>query len=314
MVEDLLQAFLAQRDTGPFAYAYCHHHQGRGAHDFHTVIGCITHGNEHGTLPAALRLLSELASGEVAPLGPVTLLLGNPEAARADQRFLEEDFNRVFTFDRPAQSHERRRAEAVRPILDAADLFLDLHQTQTPTAKPFWTFPWDPEFGLWARAIGAAPVGLTRRAGQVFSAGTCCLDEYVRGRGKTGLTAEIGMRGQDTAQAERAYDAMRNLLATVDALRAEGASLESRASAMPPIEWYRTTHVVPAQTREHRLRPGLGNWTRVHAGETLSAPEAPMLTAPADGYVLFPKYPRPSDPPPPELYRLAERVEDPTTL
>lgn len=313
MVDALLAAFRARCNPGPFAYPDCHHHPGSGAHGQHVVIGCLIHGNEHGTLPAAIRLVEALESGEIAPGGPVTILLGNPEAARANQRFLEEDFNRVFTFDRPAQSHERRRAEEVRPILDAADVFLDLHQTQTPTEKPFWTFPWEGDLGLWARAIAAAPVGLTRRAGQSFASGTCCLDEYVRGRGMPGLTVELGMRGQDPEQAERAFGAMRRLIEVVDATAA-GASLAELAAAMPAMAWYQTTHVVPAATSEHRLRPGVCNWTRVAAGERLSPPDAPEILAPAEGYVLFPKYPRPQDPPPPDLFRLARRVEDPAAL
>lgn len=313
MLDELLEGFLARRDRGPFSYEYCHHHAGADRHTSHTVIGCLIHGNEHGTLPAVLRFVDALQSGELVAGGPVTVLLGNPEAARAGERFLEEDFNRVFTFDRPAESHERRRAEAVRPILDAADVFLDLHQTQTPTEGPFWTLPWSASLGLWARAIAAAPVGLTRRSGQQFSTGTCCLDEYVRQRGKTGLTAELGMRGQDPVQAERAFQAMQRLVRTVDAV-AEGTPLAALAATMPKIAWYVTTHVVPAETSEHRLRPGIGNWTTVAAGERLSPDDGPEILAPASGRVLFPKYPRPTDPPPPELFRLAEPLTDPQTL
>lgn len=313
MVDALLAAFEARCNPGSFTYPYCHHHAGTGRHARHVVIGCLIHGNEHGTLPAALRLVDALQRGEIAPGGPVTIFLGNPEAARADQRFLEEDFNRVFTFDRSAKSHERRRAEEVRPILDAAEVFLDLHQTQTPTAQPFWTFPWEGDLGLWAQAIAAAPVGLTRRAGQSFASGTCCLDEYVRGRGKPGITVELGMRGQDPEQAERAFAAMKRLIEVVDAI-ASGTPLAELAARMPAMQWFQTTHVVPAETSEHRLRPGLGNWTPVAAGERLSPPGAPEILAPAAGVVLFPKYPRPQDPPPPDLFRLARPVEDPDAL
>ncbi|HSC86679.1 MAG TPA: succinylglutamate desuccinylase/aspartoacylase family protein, partial [Polyangiaceae bacterium] len=193
----LLERFQAIARPGSLGVPYSHHAPGSGRHTQHVVLGFAIHGNEHGTLPALLRLTEELNDGSLSPGGPVTLLLGNPEAVLADERFLEEDFNRVFTFDRPAQSLERRRAEQVRPLLDRADWFLDFHQTQTPTERAFWTFPWDRRLALLARALAPASVGLTRKPGQAFSAGMCCLDEYVRNRGCVGTTVELGLRGRD---------------------------------------------------------------------------------------------------------------------
>jgi succinylglutamate desuccinylase len=313
VIEALLNRFSSLASPSPFGYPWAYHHPGSGRHERHVVIGCLIHGNENGTLPAACDFAEQLRRGEVGNGGPVTVLLGNVEAARVDQRFLEEDFNRVFTFDRPAESLERRLAEVVRPVLDAADVFLDLHQTQTPTERPFWTFPWSRELGDWARVLAAAPVALTRRAGQTFSPGTCCLDEYVRNRGKLGITVEIGYRGLEPAQATLALGTMKRLVAVVDQLAA-GANLADLARAAPPVKYYTTAHVVPASTKSHQLRPGLHNWTPVASGELLSPPGAPALLAPDAGYVLFPKYPKPTEPPPPELYRLAREVVDPHEL
>jgi succinylglutamate desuccinylase len=313
VIRHLLDRFRALAIPGPFGYEWAYHHSGSSRHSQHVVIGCVIHGNESGTLPAACELAEALRDGRVVSGGPVTILLGNIEAALADKRFLEEDFNRVFTFDRPAVSLERKLAERVRPILDAADVFLDLHQTQTPTERPFWTFPWSPELGHWARALQAAPVALTRAAGQAFSQGTCCLDEYVRNRSRLGITVEVGFRGQDAAQAANALATMKRLIDIVDRI-ATGETIESIAEAAPAVTYYATAHVVPALTRAHQLRPGLHNWTHVSSGEVLSAPESPELLAPETGFVLFPKYPAPADPPPPELYRLAREVADPSEL
>ena len=311
-----LDAFRAIASPGPYAYAWAHHHRGRGAHAAHAVFGFIIHGNESGTVPAALRLVRALRDGDLDPGGPVTILLGNPEAARTDLRFTEEDLNRVFTFDRPADSHERRRAEAIRPILDDADLFLDFHQTQTPTQNAFWTFPWDARFGHWARIVRAAPVGLTRPAGQVFSKGTCCLDEYVRGRGEIGITVELGERGPDPRQADAAFDAVRRVVAALDAMGGLGdpVALAARAATEPEITWYQTAHVVAARDTRDRLRPGVTNWMPVAEDERLSAEGTPELRAPGAGVVLFPKYPAPGDPPPPELFRIGQPIADPDTL
>lgn len=309
MIDALLDRFRRSAHPGPFGYPWVYHHPGAGVHGKHVVIGCLIHGNEHGTLPAACEFAEQLARGDINPGGPVTLFLGNVAAARADQRFLEEDFNRVFTFDRPAHSLERRLAESVRPILDAADVFLDFHQTQTPTQRPFWTFPWSPELGDWAHVLAAAPVALTRPAGQSFSQGTCCLDEYVRHRGRVGITVELGYRGPDPTQAANALAVMRRLVNAVDALEA-GATLQDLAAKSEQVTFYATSHIVPALTSHHKLRPCIENWTYVEENELLSPPDVPEVRAPSSGYILFPKYPKPTDPPPPELFRLARKVED----
>jgi len=79
----MLSRFARAADPGPFAIGGCAHFRGEGRHNYHVVFGFITHGNEDGTLPAALRLLDELKSGLLKHDGTVTLLLGNPEAAPA---------------------------------------------------------------------------------------------------------------------------------------------------------------------------------------------------------------------------------------
>lgn len=276
----------------------------------HVVIGFITHGNEWGSLPAALSVLEDLLSKKLRPAATVSLLLGNVEAALKNERYLEEDLNRVFTFDRPTRSIERKRAEELRPLLDACDFFFDLHQTQTPTESAFWTFPWDRSLADWAKVIGGAKRGLTRASGATFSPGKCCIDEYVRARGHPGLTLELGTRGPDPAQAELARKSCEALLRTFDRVRA-GADLAQLATGHESPVWYRTTDIVSKQSPKDRLRPGLRCWTPVSKGERLSDAGAPLLVAKTDGLVLFPKYAAEGQELPPELLRLAQPVADP---
>ncbi len=304
---ELVARFLSAATPGPYSYGACHHFPGQGAHSSHVVIGFVIHGNEDGSLPAAVELQRRLT--EKPPLGPVTLLLGNLDAVEQNVRFVEEDFNRVFTFDRPADSLERRRAEEVRPILDEADVFLDIHQTQTPTASAFYTFPWSTELGLWARALAAAPVGLTRAGSQVFSPGMRCLDEYVRDRGKTGLTVEIGFCGQDPEQAARAIAASVRLVEVADAIALGSATLEQCALERPSIEWYQTLHIVETVSEHSHLVDGLENWSDIDEGQLVA--RSPDHRSPFTGKALFPKYPPPGQAPPPDLLRIAAPVEDP---
>lgn len=314
-VGNWLLEFERLADRGPYSAPFIHHFpaDSGNSNQRHLVIGVITHGNEFGTLPALLRLQRELLSSDPPRSFSVTLLLGNPEAARQGRRFVEEDFNRVMTFDRPADNLERRRADEVRPILDSADFFLDIHQTQTPTETAFWTMPWEGDLGLFARALGGARAGLTRARGGQFSQGKCCLDEYVRSRGKVGITVEVGERGEDEKQEELAYQVMRRALKVQEQLLC-GSTLESLAVEMPQISWYATKDVVRAASSEHRLRPGIYNFAQVRSGELLSASDSPEIRASTDGRILFPKYPAPGDPPPAELFRLGVRIDDPQAL
>ncbi len=309
-----LERFRQAAKPSPLSVPWHSFHPGRGLRKKHLLLGFITHGNELGTLPAAVRLIEEMAAGTLIADGPVSVLLGNVPAAHANVRFLEEDLNRVCTFDQVATSWERRRATEIRPLLDSVDFFLDFHQTQTPTSSAFWTFPWEMDLGLWARVIGAAPLGLTRAPGGSFSQGTCCLDEYVRARARPALTAELGTKGWDDTQAENAYHSSVRLIRAYDQICTGQHQLQTLAAAQPEVRWFETRSIVPAKTVHDALRPGLGNWVAVTKGELLSADTSPEIRASEDGMILFPKYPRLGDPPPPELFRLGVALDDPNAL
>src|SRR5207248_11088549 len=76
--------------------------------------------------------------------GKLTLAFNNIAAYREfdarypiASRYVDEDFNRLWspaTLDGPRQSTELARARALRPVIDAADLLLDLHSMQYATA------------------------------------------------------------------------------------------------------------------------------------------------------------------------------------
>lgn len=309
---EMVRAFERSARQGPFAARAVSYYGGTG-NSLLTLCFCV-HGNEHGSLPALLRLQAELDAGTLVLAEPLALVLGNPEAVQADVRFLEEDLNRVFTFDRPASSLERRRAEELRPLLDQTEVLLDFHQTQTPTEHAFWTFPWLGSLGLWARALGVTPHVLTRRSEQSFAAGQLCLDEYVRDRGKPGITVELGMRGQDESQAEACYQAARRAISLHEATARYPSALENAAAAAPPLQLYRTAHVVKKEPPHLVLRPGFQNFSPISRGERLSDESSPEVLAPVSGKCLFPKYASGGHPTPHELMRIAVPIESAAEL
>jgi predicted deacylase len=107
----------------------------------HVVVMALTHGNE---ICGAITL-DKLFRAEIRPRrGRLTLAFNNVAAYREfdprypiASRYVDEDFNRLWhpaTLDGPRQSTELARARTLRPIVNSADLLLDLHSMQYATA------------------------------------------------------------------------------------------------------------------------------------------------------------------------------------
>ena len=106
----------------------------------HVMITALVHGNE---ICGAI-VLDELFRAGIRPLhGQLTLAFCNIaaferfDAAQPEtSRWVEEDFNRLWTaevLDGPRDSADLRRARALRPLVDRADLLLDIHSMQHPS-------------------------------------------------------------------------------------------------------------------------------------------------------------------------------------
>ncbi len=100
----------------------------------HVVLLALTHGNE---LAGAIVLDALLRGGITPARGRLTIGFANLAAFdRFDpaqptmSRFVDEDFNRIWdpaVLDGPRRSVELYRARQIRPIVESADIVLDLH-------------------------------------------------------------------------------------------------------------------------------------------------------------------------------------------
>ena len=103
----------------------------------HVLITALVHGNEICGAIALDRLLRE---GIRPRRGRLSFAFVNvaayacfDPAAPSASRFVDEDFNRLWSEERlngAADSVERRRARDLRPLVDDVDLLLDLHSLQ----------------------------------------------------------------------------------------------------------------------------------------------------------------------------------------
>ena len=130
----------------------------------HVMVTALVHGNE---ICGAIAL-DWLFRHQVRPVrGRLSLGFMNVAAYHrfdpsepAASRFVEEDFNRVWSaavLDGPRESVELARARAVRPFVDTVDLLLDLHSMQHPTAPLMLAGPLDKGVEL-ARRVGVPQV------------------------------------------------------------------------------------------------------------------------------------------------------------
>jgi predicted deacylase len=116
----------------------------------HVLVNALTHGNE---ICGAIVVDRLLRRGLRPVRGTLTLAFANVEAFfRFDpaspyaSRFIDEDFNRVWTrdvLDGPRKSAELGRARMLRPFVDAADCLLDIHSMLEPSPPVMISGPLD---------------------------------------------------------------------------------------------------------------------------------------------------------------------------
>jgi len=125
------------------------------------MIQALTHGNEFCGAIA----LDFLFRQKISPLkGKLTLAFANVAAfARFNRedpdraRYIDEDYNRVWGDDvllGARDSAELRRARELRPLVDAADLLLDLHSMHEP-CRPIMVCAKSEKSVALARRMGA---------------------------------------------------------------------------------------------------------------------------------------------------------------
>ena len=123
------------------------------------LVQALTHGNE---ICGALALVHLFKQGVVPLRGKLTLVFANVEAfERFDptdpnvSRYVDDDLNRVWAdaaLFGPRDSVELRRARALRPFVDAADLILDIHSMGEP-CRPLMVCGQSEKNAAFARAL-----------------------------------------------------------------------------------------------------------------------------------------------------------------
>jgi predicted deacylase len=209
-----------------------------GRPGLHVLVNALTHGNE---LCGAVVLDEMFRRGIRPAAGKLTLSFANVAAYRRfDQanptasRFVDEDFNRLWdaaTLDGKRQSTELARARALRPLIDSADLLLDLHSMQQASPPLMLAGLTEKSLAL-ARRVGVPGV-IVRDAGH--AAGPRMRDYADFGdpaSPKAALLVECGQHWESRT-AEIASDTTRRFLAASGVLASADAAAILKRPAPP---------------------------------------------------------------------------------
>jgi predicted deacylase len=257
----------------------------------HAMINALTHGNE---VCGAYAVDQLFRWGARPARGKLTLSFANVDAFSrfsverpADTRWVDEDFNRVWSDDKldaPRTSSELARARELRPVVAAADLLLDLHSMHLPAPAVTIAGPHAKGREL-ARRLGV-PAYVISDSGHASGAR---MRDY-GGFGdpdawKNALLVECGQHGEASA-------ARTALEASLAFLRESGIMPDDFFEAYPapgraPQRFVQVTHAVTIRTgRFEFAQRYTGMETIERAGTVIGRDGGEPVVTPYDGCVL----------------------------
>jgi predicted deacylase len=257
----------------------------------HVMVNALTHGNE---ICGAIVVDRLLRRGLRPARGKLTLAFANIDAfLRFDPanpyatRFIDEDFNRVWTsgvLDGPRASRELERARALRPFVEAADFLLDIHSMLEPSPPVMICGPLDKGIRL-AFEIGI-PEHVVSDTGHAN--GTRMRDFAGFGdpaSPKNALLVECGQHWERDAE-RVAWQTTWRFLRNFGCVEAGEAEQEIEAASAPQ-KLIRVTEAVVASTPAFRFaRPFAGLDIIARRGDLIAWDGDQPVRAPYDNCVL----------------------------
>ncbi|HJO04755.1 MAG TPA: succinylglutamate desuccinylase/aspartoacylase family protein [Acidobacteriota bacterium] len=269
------------------------------------VIAAVVHGNEPAGVVAFQNVLARLQADNVSLRGRFVGLAGNLAAYERGQRFVEEDFNRIWSEARVArlraagwrartvdESQQRELLAALEAELGRAVgpvFFLDLHTSSAP-GQPFVCIGDTIRNRRFAEGF-PVPVILGLEE-QVDGA----LLEYVNNLGHVTVGVEAGQHDQ---QQSIAYHEAFLTLALINAgcLARTAATdfgrhfkvLREAAGSLPPVLEVRHRHAI-AVGDGFRMHRGYANFTTVSADEVVACDDTGEIRLGAEARMLLPLY------------------------
>jgi predicted deacylase len=258
----------------------------------HVVIIGLTHGNE---ICGAIALDHLLRAGIRPIKGRLTFIFANVAAYQtfnrydpSAARYLDEDLNRVWdraVLDGPRTSSELQRARAILPVIDTADLLLDIH-SMTHASMPLMLTGMEEKHLAFARRVGL-PSLLVRDAGHASGPR---LRDYARFADPAlptiALLAECGHHwSRDTVDV--AIATTWRFLAASGVLT-EHEAAQHRGPEAPPQQSVLVTHRITAESDAFRFTEDYrGLEVIARAGTIIARDGTKTIQTPYDDCVLI---------------------------
>lgn len=256
----------------------------------HVVLNALMHGNE---LCGAIALDALFRMGVRPRRGSLTLSFANVAAFRAFDperpyvsRYIDEDMNRLWAsdvLDSRRSSVELRRARALRPVFESADVLLDLH-SMTNDSAPLSLCGRTERAAALARTLGC-PGWIVADSGH--AAGLRLIDHprFAAGGSATALLVECGQHWR-AATGAVAVEVCLRLLAALELVDPSVAAGRIPIRDEPP-RLVDVTHAVTAATDDFAFA---GSYTGLEviprAGTVIAHDGSAAVTTPYDDCVL----------------------------
>ena len=259
----------------------------------HVMVNAVTHGNELCGAIAVDRLFKM----GVRPIrGKLSLAFANVAAFQTfnpslphASRFIDEDFNRVWTpavLDGSRQSVELMRARAMRPIIDQIDFLLDIHSMHDPHGPVMISGPLDKGIEL-SKQTGV-PEFIVADAGHAN--GTRMRDYGGFGdpaSHKAALLVECGQHWERASEV-LAWQTIWRFLFAVHVVERALAESQIESVRPPRQKVVRVTEAVIANDKDFKFAKGLKGLSIVpKRGDLIALDGGKPVPAPYDNCVLI---------------------------
>lgn len=245
-----------------------------------TILGGL-HGNETVGINSVQYLIRYALMG--IKNGTLNLGIGNPEACKVGERYVEEDANRLFGAG--SNSIDGKRVQELEPYLAQSDLLIDLHST-LKDSDPLLIIPkihheLSAVVGRLATPTVVTGPGLWPPNGKPIES-----DLYCASHGGLSITYEAG--GPNCADphlvTENVVRALQHL--GVFDPKLQGTSYIKDTYTIPKIK-HAKDYIVAGH--EFEFVKDWQNWEKVKAGEVIAKQAGSTIAAAQDSIILFPK-------------------------
>ena len=254
----------------------------------HLLITSCIHGDETGSLPAVTKMAQVLSRKEIRFEGTISIALGNPEAIKHNQRFIEEDLNRVFTNNIGQKTLEQKRGQELISLLNQVDYHIDFHQTSSPNVGAFYITPLAERSIDFAQAVSATDKLVIMDNSPSSIVQTASALNYVTEKGGIGFTLELSQMGISSQAQEIAQDCMEK---SINLLSKGTHSIMETALAKKKLHRFKPFYKEVYKDPQDQLKKGLVNLSWIKKDEIVGQrASGEKIKIKKSGFMLFPRY------------------------